>query len=173
MTLLRNYYVAFNTTAPGRTFASAKMWVSKNGGTPALVAQHSGTNEIPEAAELVLNADAGICTIDHPALAITSDGSTLFVAFSVQYEADTLNGFNKCHIYYSFSPTSTLNFNPPIKVTNSGPNSFDERYPSLTLLFQTLEAILAIRASWPIKRFPARNCAPGVINDGARYQGRH
>jgi hypothetical protein len=107
------------------------MWVSKNSGTPVLVAQHSGTNGIPEAANLVLHADAGISTIDQPSLSVSADGSKLYVAFSVQYEADTLNGFNKCHIYYSFSPTATLSFNVPIKVTNSGPGSFDERYPSL------------------------------------------
>lgn len=126
-----NYYVAFNTTDPTGNFSSAKMWVSKNGGTPVIVAQHSGTNGIPEAANLVLHADAGISTIDHPALSISADGNYIFCAFSVQYEADTLNGFNKCHIYYSASPTSTLNFFPPIKVTNSGAGSFDERYVSL------------------------------------------
>jgi len=126
-----NYYIAFNTLSPSNTFASAKMWVSKNAGTPVLVAQHDGTNGIPEAAELVLHADAGISTIDHPSLGITADGSTIFCAFSVQFENDTLNGFNKCHIYYSFSPTSTLNFNPPIQVTQGGPGSFDERYVSI------------------------------------------
>lgn len=126
-----NYYVAFNTLDPGNQFASAKMWVTKNGATPVLVAQHSGTNGIPEAANLVVHADAGISTIDHPALSLSADGSWIFVAFSVQYENDTLNNFNKCHIYYSGSQTSTLNFFAPIKVTNSGPGSFDERYPSI------------------------------------------
>jgi type IX secretion system substrate protein len=126
-----NYYVAFNTTSPAGSFASGKLWVSKNGGTPVLVAQHSGSNGIPEAANLVLHADAGICTIDHPSLGVSSDGNTLYIGFTVQYEADTLNGYNKCHVYYSFSPTSSLAFNAPIKVTNSGPNSFDERYVSI------------------------------------------
>jgi len=126
-----NYYVAFNTTSPGGTFASGKLWVSKNSAPPVIVAQHTGTNGIPEAANLVLHADAGICTIDHPSLGVSLDGSTIFCAFSVQYEADTLNGFNKCHIYYSFSSTATLNFNAPIKVTNSGPGSADERYVSI------------------------------------------
>jgi hypothetical protein len=127
-----NYYVAFNTTDPQGSFASGKLWVSKNSGAPVLVAQHSGTNGIPDAANEVLHADAGICTIDHPALSVSADGSILFVAYSVQYGADTLNGYNKCHVYYSFSATSTLAFNAPIKVSNSGAGSFDERYPSLS-----------------------------------------
>jgi hypothetical protein len=126
-----NYYVAFNTLDPGNSFASAKMWVSKNSGTPVIVAQHSGENGIPEAANTVLSADAGISTIDHPALSISADGNWIFCAFSVQYEADTLNGYNKCHIYYSGSQTSTLDFFEPIQVTESGPASMDERYVSL------------------------------------------
>lgn len=127
-----NYYVAFNTTDPTGNFASAKMWVSKNSGPPVLVAQHTGTNGVPGAAATVLHADAGISTIDHPTLSISADGNTIFCAFSVQFEADTLNGFNKCHIFYSYSPTSSLSFATPIQVTNSGPGSFDERYPSLS-----------------------------------------
>ncbi len=126
-----NYYVAFNTNDPTGNFSAGKMWVSKNSGPPVLVAQHSGTNGIPGAANLVLHADAGICTIDHPSLSISADGSTIFCAFSVQYEADTLNGFNKCHIFYSASSTSTLSFFPPVQVTNSGAGSFDERYVSV------------------------------------------
>jgi hypothetical protein len=126
-----NYYVAFNTTSPAGTFASAKLWVQKNGGTPVMVAQHDGTNGIPEAAETPVHADAGIVTLDHPSLSLSADGNTIFVAFSVQFQDDILNGFNKCHIYYSFSPTGTMAFNPPIQVTNGGPSSFDERYPSI------------------------------------------
>ncbi|MEO8513875.1 MAG: T9SS type A sorting domain-containing protein [Ignavibacteria bacterium] len=126
-----NYYVAFNTNDPTGNFSAGKMWVSKNSGTPVLVAQHSGVNGIPGAANLVLHADAGICTIDHPALSLSADGTTIFCAYSVQFEADTLNGFNKCHIFYSASPTATLLFGSPIQVTNSGAGSKDERYVSL------------------------------------------
>lgn len=126
-----NYYVAFNSTDPVGNFSSAKMWVIKNGGAPNLVASHIGTNAIPEAAETVLHADAGICTIDHPALGISSDGQFVFVSYSVQFQNDTINGFNKCHIYLSRGLISTMVFNIPIKVTNSGAGSYDERYPSI------------------------------------------
>jgi hypothetical protein len=126
-----NYYVAFNSIAPSGEYSSAKLWVIKNGGTPALVAQHTGINGIPEAANTVLNSDAGICTIDHPSLSLSADGLCLYAAYAVQFQNDTLNGFNKCHIYVSRAKTSDLAFASPIRITNSGPGSFDERFPSL------------------------------------------
>lgn len=125
-----NYYIAFNTTDTLGQFSSAKLWVSKNGDSPVIVAQNSGQNGVPNAGT-VLHADAGICTIDHPSLSVSADGNWIFCAFSVQFQNDTLNGFNKCHIYYTGSAAGTLNFLTPVQVTNSGPDSYDERYASL------------------------------------------
>ncbi|MEO8514625.1 MAG: T9SS type A sorting domain-containing protein [Ignavibacteria bacterium] len=126
-----NYYIAFNTTNETGDYASARLWVSKNGGTPVLVASHQGLHGIPEAAETVLSPQAGICTIDHPSLSISSDGLILYVSYGVLNENDILNSFNKSHIYISTSLTSTLEFGEPVRVTNSGANSFDERYCSI------------------------------------------
>ncbi len=126
-----NYYVAFNTTNALGEYGSARLWVSKNGGTPVLVAQHIGLNGIPEAGSTLIFAQAGISTIDHPSLSISSDGAMLYVAYGVTYQNDSLNGYNKSHIYISVSLTSSLQFAPPLKVTNSGPGSFDERYVSI------------------------------------------
>ena len=126
-----NYYVAFNSLSPSGLFSSAKLWVIKNGGVPNLVAQHSGTNGIPEAADTPLNQDAGICTIDHPSLSLSANGTCIYTAYAVQYQNDTLNGFNKCHIYVSTAKTSDLVFSNPIRITNAGAGSFDERFPSL------------------------------------------
>ncbi len=127
-----NYYVAFNTTNTLGEYGSARLWVSKNGGTPVLVAQHNGLNGIPEAASTLLRPQAGLCTIDHPSLSVSNDGEKLYVAYGVIFQNDTLNGFNKSHIYLSYANTSDMQFNSiPIKVTNSGPASFDERYVSI------------------------------------------
>ncbi len=127
-----NYYVAFNTQNTLDEFSSARLWVSKNGATPVLVAQHSGLNAIPEAASELISPQTGICTIDHPSLSLSSDGTVLYVAYSVAYQNDILNGFNKCHIYLSTTLTGTLQFSEPVKITNSGPGSFDERYVSIS-----------------------------------------
>ncbi|MEO8514624.1 MAG: T9SS type A sorting domain-containing protein [Ignavibacteria bacterium] len=126
-----NYYVAFNTTDTSGNYSSAKLWVSKNGGTPVIIAQHTGSNSIAEAANTLSSPQAGFCTIDHPSLSVSSNGSLLFVTYSVMFQNDTLNEFNKCHIYVSCSLTNILNFSNPIGVTNAGPNSFDERYSSI------------------------------------------
>jgi len=136
-----NFYVAFNTTAPSGSFGSAKLWVMKNASTLHLVAQHNGVNGIPEAAETVLHADAGICTIDHPTLSVSQSGTCIYVAYSVQFENDVLNGYNKCHIYISTANLGNMSFEAPIKVTNSGPNSFDERYPNIAQLTPNLGGV--------------------------------
>ena len=127
-----NYYIAFNTTNTEGEFSSARLWVSKNGGAPVLVAQHSGVNGIPEAASVLTSPQTGICTIDNPSLSLSSDGTVIYAAYSVMFENDLVNNFNKSHIYISTSLTSSLQFGEPIKVTNSGPGSFDERYPSIS-----------------------------------------
>lgn len=133
-----NYYVAFNSTDSLGNYASAKLWVKKNNEPPMLVAQHFGNNAIPEAAEVVLNSQAGISTIDHPSLSVSDDDSMLFVSYSVLFQDDTLNGFNKSHIYLSTCRISSSAFNPPVKITNSGPGSFDERYSSINKITPTL-----------------------------------
>lgn len=127
-----NYYVAFNTTNAVGDFSSSRMWVSKNGGTPVLVAQHFGLNGIPEAAIELVSPQTGISTIDHPSLSLSNDGTILYIAYSVAYQDELINGFNKCHIYLSTSLTSTLQFSEPIQITNSGSTSFDERYVSIS-----------------------------------------
>jgi hypothetical protein len=126
-----NYYVAFNTMNTAVEYTSARMWVSKNGGTPVLVAQHFGVNGIPEAASDVVSPQTGICTIDHPSLSLSSDGTILYIAYSVVNQNDVVNSFNKCHIYMSTSLTSSLQFSEPIRITNSGSTSYDERYVSI------------------------------------------
>lgn len=126
-----NYYVAFNTTDTLGLYSSARLWVSKNGMSPVLVAQHTGTNGIPEAANTLINYQYGVCTIDNPSLSVDAGGSLIIVTFSVLFQNDILNGYNKSHIYFSTSSLSSLSFYTPIPVTTAGPGSFDERFSSI------------------------------------------
>jgi hypothetical protein len=131
-----------------------------------LVAQHTGTNSIPEAAETVLHADAGICTIDHPSLSISSNGACIYVAYSVQFQNDTLNGFNKCHIFCSFASTNTMSFYIPIQVTNSGPGSYDERYASIAQTTPDLGGQMNNTVFLVYQKDPQPGSS--AFNDGAR-----
>lgn len=119
-----NFYVTWNTIAS--LFTSAKIWCSKNGGTPVMVAHNL---QIPGAASSIVSM-GNLITMDWPAISVSSDGQYVFVAYTVCKQADTVNTFAAEDVYYSFSQTSTLNFsgNGPIQVT-SGTN--DERYVSL------------------------------------------
>ncbi len=123
-----NYYIAFNTTDSAGNYSSAKLWVVKNGGNPVLVCSH---NNIPEAASVFQTPQTGVCSVDNPSISVSGNGAQLFVSYSVTFQNDTLNGFNKSHIYLSVSGTGSLQFSSPIKITNSGISSFDERYSSI------------------------------------------
>ncbi len=128
-----NWYMAFNSNGPNRFYQDLRLYVSKNGAEPTLVCgtNTSPHNPIPEAATSMLQ-QAFIASFDHPCLSISDDGNYLFVSFSVAHQTDTAeNGFQKCHIYYSWSQTSSLDWQAPIRVTNAGPNSYDEKYASI------------------------------------------
>jgi hypothetical protein len=161
-----NFYVAFNSTSPSGLFASSKLWVIKNTGTPNLVAQHSGVNGIPEAANTPIHADAGICTIDHPTLGVSDSGTCVYVAYSVQFQNDTLGGFNKCHIYISRALISNMTFGTPLKVTNSGPGSYDERYPSINQVIPNLGSPNFSTVFLVYQKDPQPGSS--AFNDGAR-----
>lgn len=126
-----NYYVAFNTLDTNGFYSSAKLWVSKNGAAPVLAAQHSGVNGIPQAANTLLNQQTYVCTIDNPSISVSNSFNYILLTYSVTFQNDTLNGFNKSHIFLSVSNPEMTLFNTPIQVTNSGAGSFDERYSSI------------------------------------------
>jgi hypothetical protein len=128
-----NYYMAFNGFAPSATYSSLRLLISKNGGEPIIITGgHTSTiNPIPESVDSMVQQDF-IASFDHPCLSISTDQQYIFVSFSVTHQNDTLNTYNKCHIYYSWASLSNLNsWQQPIRITNAGPNSFDERYASI------------------------------------------
>jgi hypothetical protein len=128
-----NYYVAWNSLGLTGFYADARLYVQKNADVPKLVAggPTSPVNPIAEAMTTTLQSQDFMGSLDHPCLSISSDQQYIFVSFSVLFQNDTLNQFNKAHIFYSWAPLSTLQWHAPVQVTASGPNSFDERYCSI------------------------------------------
>jgi hypothetical protein len=121
-----DFYVVYNTI--GNLFTSAKIWVSKNGSPGVLVAANS---QIPGAASsLIVSLQNGI-TMDWPSLALSDDDQYIFCSYSVCKQNDTLNGFNSYDLYYSVSPTGTLNFQIPDQPVQITSGIDDERYVSL------------------------------------------
>jgi hypothetical protein len=131
-----NTYLAFNTMGAAGFYSTslARLYVQKNNETPTLVAGGSTSPVYPISGSMVGTAhqQAFIGALDHPCLSISSDQQYIFVSYGVLFEDDTLNGFNKSHVFYSWAPLSTLQWQPPVEVTDSGPNSFDERYCSIS-----------------------------------------
>jgi hypothetical protein len=130
-----NYYYVFNSC--GVTFVEhPRLWFSKNGAEPILIAGGYGSpvNPIPEVSDTGLLEAFHDGTLEHPSLSISEDQQYIFVSFTAQHRDDTLNGFRKGHIYYSFASLSNINqWQQPIRITDAGPNSFDERYSSITI----------------------------------------
>lgn len=128
-----NTYTAFNTLGLTGFFSEARLYVMKNNDTPILVAggPTSPVNPIADAITTVLNNQGFMGSLDHPCLSISSDQQYIFVSFSVLHQNDTLNGWNKAHMYYSWASLSNLQWQPPVRVTDAGPNSNDERYGSI------------------------------------------
>jgi len=131
-----NYYFVFNSL--GVTFVEhPRLWISKNGNTPILIAGGYGSpiNPIPEVSDTGVAAAGDAFhngTLEHPCLSISDDQQYIFVGFAAMHRDDTLGGFRKAHIYYSFASLSNIqNWAQPIRITNAGPNSFDERYVSI------------------------------------------
>jgi hypothetical protein len=127
-----NYYFAFNSLGKSDVYADARLWFSKNGGEPVIIAGsgNSPVNPIPESV-ISMQGQNFISSFDHPCLSISADQQYIFCSYSVSHEADTLNGWTKSHIYYSFSELSNISWKRPLRVTNSGPNSYDEKFASL------------------------------------------
>lgn len=129
-----NTYTAFNTLGFTGFFSEARLYVQKNSETPNLVAggPTSPFNPIAEAMTTTLNNQGFVGSLDHPCLSVSSDQQYLFVSFSVLNQNDTTNGWNKAHMYYSWAPLSNLTqWHAPVRITNVGPTSFDERYGSI------------------------------------------
>jgi hypothetical protein len=132
---LGNYYAVWNSLAAVTVVdeANARLYCQKNGAEPQIICggTNSPVNPIAQSETGYPGNQAFIATLDHPCLSISDDGLYLFVSYSVMFAHDTLNGFNKCHMFYSYCATSDMIWQTPIQVTNSGPTSFDERYGSL------------------------------------------
>jgi hypothetical protein len=129
-----NTYTAFNTLGFTGFYADARLYVQKNSETPLLVAggPTSPFNPIAEAMTTTLNSQGFMGSLDHPCLSVSSDQQYLFVSFSVLNQNDTINGWNKAHMYYSWAPLNNLSqWHAPVRVTDAGPTSFDERYGSI------------------------------------------
>jgi hypothetical protein len=129
-----NTYTAFNTLGFTGFFSEARLYVQKNSETPVLVAggPTSPFNPIAEAMINTLNTQGFLGSLDHPCLSVSSDQQYLFVSFSVLHQNDTLFGWNKAHMYYSWAPLSNLSqWHAPVRISDAGPNSNDERYGSI------------------------------------------
>ena len=125
-----NFYVTFNTVGLSGTFTSAKIWLSKNGETPVIVARNT---DIPDAMVTSVSnpAMANSISMDWPSLSVSDDGDYVFCAYSVAKQSDTLNGFNSFDVFYSVSKTDTLNFESPDQPIQITSGLDDERYVSL------------------------------------------
>jgi Secretion system C-terminal sorting domain len=127
-----NYYVAWNSLGLSGFWSMARLYVQKNSDVPTLVSG-GPTSPVNPIAESVtsMQQQAFMASFDHPSLSISSDQQYIFVSFSVCFQDDTLNTWNKAHMFYSWAPLSTLQWHAPVEVTASGPNSFDERYGTI------------------------------------------
>ncbi|MCX7878600.1 MAG: T9SS type A sorting domain-containing protein [Ignavibacteria bacterium] len=119
-----NFYVVFNTIAD--SFQTAKIWVSKNAGTPSLVAANL---EIPGSAKSLTSSMGNVITMDWPSVSVSQDGNYVFVAFSVLKQADVVNNFQAFDVHMRYALTSNMTFNAPLMQITQGTN--DERYVAL------------------------------------------
>jgi hypothetical protein len=116
-----NFYVVFNTIAD--SFQTAKIWASKNGGTPSLVASNL---EIPGSAKSLTQTLGNVITMDWPTISVSQDGNYVFVGYSVLKQNDIVNNYQAFDVYYSYGLTSNMNFvSGPIQITQG---TDDERY---------------------------------------------
>lgn len=128
------YYAAFNSNGPSGFFASAKLYIIKQGfnsGEPILVGGGPGTpapyNIDSMATQMV--PQNFIASFDHPCLSLSSDGAYIFVSYSVSFQNDTsAGGYNRANVFYSYAPTATMVFSAPIRVTTYG---YDQKYASI------------------------------------------
>jgi hypothetical protein len=127
-----NYYWAFNSLGPSHLYVNGRLLVGKNATEPKIIAgtHTSPVNPIPQIPDAMVS-QAFIANFDHPCFALSDDQQYIFISYSVPFQDDTLNMFNKCHIFYQYAKTSDMIFSTPIQITASGPNSYDERYASL------------------------------------------
>jgi hypothetical protein len=124
-----NYYWVFNANSPARLYVSGRLVAGKNNTAPQVIAgtRTSPIHPIPQVAESMV-AQAFISNFDHPSLALSEDQQYVFVTYSVPFALDTIYTFNKCHLFYQYAKTSDMIWSNPVQITQSGPNSFDERY---------------------------------------------
>ena len=130
-----NTYMAFNVmTGALYSTSNSRLFVQKNTDTPILVCggSTSTVNPIAGTMDSTFSSQAFCGCIDHPCLSISADQQYIFVSYAVLFAADTLNGFNKSHVFYSWAPLATMQWQTPVQVSESGPNSFDERYGSIS-----------------------------------------
>ena len=127
-----NYYWSFNSLGPTGLYANGRLLVGKNTNEPAVIAgtANSPINPIPQIPSGMVQ-QAFISSFDHSCFAISDDGLYIFISYSVPFANDTLNTFNKCHIFYQYAPLATMVWSAPQQVTLDGPTSFDERYASI------------------------------------------
>jgi hypothetical protein len=131
-----NTYMAFNSLGFTGFFSEARLYVQKNSDVPTLVAggPTSPVNPIAEAMTTTTNTQGFLGSLDHPCLSISEDQQYIFVSYSVLFQDDTLNGFNKAHMFYSWASLSDLQWHTPVRVSESGPASNDERYGSIAIV---------------------------------------
>jgi hypothetical protein len=127
-----NYYWAFNSLGPSSLYKNGRLLVGKNNTEPQIIAG-TGTSPVNPIAQIPDNmrAQAFISNFDHPCLALSIDGQYIFISYSVPFRDDTLNSFNKCHIFLQYAKTSDMIWSAPFQVNQGGPASFDQRYASI------------------------------------------
>lgn len=119
-----DYYLAFNTLG-NSMYKKCQLWVTKNGGTPHIVAD---SNTVPNTS--TMQSMAGIVGIDHPSLGFSADGQVLYCAFSVVTADTGLRGWNTRDMFYSYSTDEGVTWAPAIRITNTP--LIDEGYCSVS-----------------------------------------
>ncbi len=162
-----NTYTAFNTmTGALLSTTNSRLYIQKNSDTPLLVCGGASSpyNPIPGTMDSTAFGQGFISCIDHPCLSISSDGQYIFVSFAVLFQNDTLNGFNKSHVFYTWASLSNVSsWHAPVQVSASGPNSFDERYASIATVTPLEGGYYSIYMSYQKDTQPGSH----AFNDGA------
>jgi hypothetical protein len=155
-----NTYSAWNSLGVTGFFSEARLYVIKNGDEPTLVAGsgNSPQHPIPQSVT-TMAAQSFFSSFDHPSISLSDDGQYVFVSYSVTFQNDTLNGFNKAHIFYSYAKTSDMVWSNPIQVTDSGATSNDERYASINRVTPNQGGYYTIYMTYQKDRQPGNFCS--------------
>ena len=78
----------------------------------------------------------GSLPVSHPSIAYSADGSRIVIAFHAFQSGDSLDGFTRNDIWYTWSDNGGASWNTPVNLTNTP--DYDEMYPTLSLTGNTI-----------------------------------